>query len=145
MALTISNDPGVLAIGAVTLKGANLNQTSTDLVGPDGVAGIPIPYPSGSSRYKVNAVYVSHASTSLTTATMSVYTAAAAGGTAIVSDAALSGITSSAENTAANQIAMSLVSLATTSFNGTRIYPRVGTAQGAVATADITINLQFLP
>lgn len=143
--VTFSNDSGIAAFGCATIRAANLNQTSTDLLGPDGVAGVAVPYPTGFTRFKVNGVFVSHASTSLTTVTLGVFSAAGGTGTTIVTDAALSGITTASENTAANQIAMSLVSLATTSFNGARVFPRVGTAQGAAATADITVNFQFLP
>src|SRR5579862_8222607 len=128
-ALLISNDNGAISTGSFTLVGANLNQTSTDLLGPDGTAGLNIAYPTGYTRFRVIGVYVSHASTSLTTATLSVYSAAAAGGTAIVADAALSGITSTAANTAANSISMTLGSITTLAFSVAKVFPRVGTAQ----------------
>jgi hypothetical protein len=139
MAALFSNDPGVLATGSFTLRGANVNQTTTDL------PTITVLYPTGFTRFRVTGVFVSHASVSLTTATLGVFTAAGGTGTTIVTDAALSGITTASENTAANSISMTLASQTTTSYNLSGLIPRVGTAQGTAATADITITVQFLP
>jgi len=120
--------------------GANLNQTSTD---------IPIPLlllPN--QNFVVVAFTVNNASTSLTTATLGLFTAASGGGTALVSDAALSALT------AANKhLAMTVASGGTTGWwanfaTGTSgstlgtagtLFARTGTAQGAAATADLWV------
>lgn len=85
-----------------------------------------------SSSYSVAAVIKTNASTSLTTATGGVYTAAAAGGTAVLTPAALSG----------NTAAAVLVNTAPTTTNAQTaqtLYWRIAVAQGAPATLDVYI------
>ena len=86
-----------------------------------------------SSSYSVKFVVFTNASISLTTATAGVFTAPAASG-AIVADAALSGLTSSAivsERT--------IASGGTNAKTGQNLYVNVGTPQGAAATFDVYI------
>ena len=93
------------------------------------------------SRYSVSNVVFTNASTSLTTAAAGVFPSAAAGGTAIVSNVALSGQTSAAVVTAATVNN-------TAALTGQNIYFNVGTAQGAAATMDVFVygyDLTFLP
>ena len=72
------------------------------------------------------------ASTSLTTAAAGLFTAPSAGGTALVANAALSGLTAS-----------SVVSQRTVASTATQsaqnLYLNVGTAQGAAATMDVYV------
>lgn len=85
-----------------------------------------------SSSYSVKFVVATNASTSLTTALAGLFTAPAAGGTAIVANAALSALTSStvvSERTVAS----------TAVQTGQNLYVNVGTAQGAAATFDIYV------
>ena len=85
-----------------------------------------------SSSYSVKFVVFTNASTSLTTAYAGVFTAPAAGGTAIVSNAALSALTGStvvSERTVAS----------TAVQTGQNLYVNVGTAQGAAATFDVYV------
>jgi hypothetical protein len=85
-----------------------------------------------SSSYSVKFVVATNASTSLTTAAAGVFTAPAAGGTAIVANAALSALTGStvvSERTVASTAAQT----------GQNLYVNVGTAQGAAATFDIYV------
>ena len=93
------------------------------------------------SRYSVSNVVFTNASISLTTAAAGVFPSAAAGGTAIVSNVALSGQTSAAVVTAATVNN-------TAAQTGQNIYFNVGTAQGAAATMDVFVygyDLTFLP
>lgn len=85
-----------------------------------------------STTYSVKNVVFTNASISLTTATAGVFTAPAAGGTAIVADAALSALTGStvvSERTVAT----------TAAKTGQNLYVNVGTAQGAAATFDVYV------
>ena len=82
-----------------------------------------------SNKYSVSAVLVTNASISLTTAHASVYPLPAAGGTAIVSDAALSSLS-------ASTVVDTMTINSTAAQTGQFIYFRIGTAQGAAATAD---------
>jgi hypothetical protein len=85
-----------------------------------------------STTYSVSNVVMTNASVSLTTAAAGVFTAPAAGGTAIVSNAALSALTSStvvSQRTVASTAAQS----------GQNLYVNVGTAQGAAATVDVYV------
>ena len=93
------------------------------------------------SRYSVSNVVFTNASISLTTAAAGVFPSAAAGGTAIVSNVALSGQTSASvvTNATINN---------TAALTGQNIYFNVGTAQGAAATMDVFVygyDLTFLP
>lgn len=71
-----------------------------------------------------------NASTSLTTATGGVYTQPAAGGTAILTTAALSGNTS-------QPVVVSTAPTTTNLETATTVYFHIGTAQGAAATLDV--------
>ena len=92
-------------------------------------------------RFSVSNVVCTNASTSLTTATAGLFTAPNAGGTAIVADAALSGLTS------ASVVSQRTVA-STAAQTGGNLYLNVGTAQGAAATMDVFVygyDLTFLP
>ena len=103
-------------------RGVNVNATGD-------VAVMPI---VNSSSFSVFQVVFTNASISLTTAAAGVFTAAAAGGTAIVANAALSGLTSA---TVFSQRTVATTALQT----GQNLYVNVGTAQGAAATMDVFV------
>lgn len=134
-AQTTSNHPIQLSSNqAIRLiasaQSVNLNSVG-DTTAPILVAG----------RVSVAYVLVTNASTSLTTAQVAVYTAPAAGGTAVLSATALTGATTAAKvvNTAASS---------TDAITSGNLYVRNTTAQGAAATADVFIygyDLTFLP
>ena len=85
-----------------------------------------------STNYSVSNVIFTNASTSLTTAYAGVFTAPSAGGTAIMANAALSGLTGSS--------VVGQETVATTATqSGQKLYVNVGTAQGAAATVDVYI------
>lgn len=85
-----------------------------------------------STTYSVKNVVFTNASISLTTAAAGVFTAPAAGGTAIVANAALSALT--------GPTVVSERTVATTAAQtGQNLYVNVGTAQGAAATFDVYV------
>ena len=134
-ASTTSTHPSGLATNqAIRLlasaQGVNVNSTAD--------TAMPI---INSSRWSVSNVVFTNASISLTTATAGVFTAPAAGGTGIVADAALSGLT------AASVVSQRTVA-STAAQTGDYLYLDVGTAQGAAATMDVFVygyDLTFLP
>ena len=134
-ASTSSNHPSGLATNqAIRLlasaQGVNVNSTAD--------TAMPI---INSSRWSVSNVVFTNASISLTTATAGVFTAPAAGGTAIVADAALSALS------AASVVSQRTVA-STAAQTGDYLYLDVGTAQGAAATMDVFVygyDLTFLP
>lgn len=84
------------------------------------------------SAWSVFQVVLTNASISLTTALAGLFTAPAAGGTAIVANAALSGLTGPT-------IVSQRTVASTVKFTGANIYFNVGTAQGAAATVDVYV------
>ena len=85
-----------------------------------------------STSYSVKNVVFTNASISLTTAAAGLFTAPAAGGTGIVANAALSGLSAStvvSERTVAS----------TATQTAQKLYVNVATAQGAAATFDVYV------
>jgi hypothetical protein len=126
--IQLSSNQAIRLIGSA--QSVNLNAVG-DTIAPILVSG----------RVSVAYVLVTNASVSLTTAQVAVYTAPAAGGTAVLSATALTGATTAAKvvNTAASS---------TDAITGANLYVRNTTAQGAAATADVFIygyDLTFLP
>ncbi len=126
--------PSALPINCRTVASVNFNSANTD-------TSIPITLPPGYTRYRVNQIIISGASASIGTATWGLFTAAAGGGVAISAAGQATGVTSAAENTAANMAVTAPATLAqnTTSLNAATLFFRVGTAQGSPATATVTI------
>lgn len=118
-----------------TITGVNFNSATTD-------NPIVLSLPPGTSTYKVQSVSVWGASHTLTTATMSLWTAAGGTGVAICADQALTN-TSGTANTALNEQDLTLAS-ATTAFTSGTVYARVGTAEGAAATGNVTVVIRIL-
>lgn len=118
VALQGSNARRLLAVA----KGVNVNAT-----GDQAVMNI-----INSTSYSVEQVVMTNASLSLTTALAGVFTAVSAGGTAIVANAALSGMTSA---TIVSQRTVAATGIQT----GQQLYLNVGTAQGAAATVDVYV------
>jgi hypothetical protein len=134
-ASTSSNHPSGLATNqAIRLlasaQGVNVNAAADTVM--------PI---INSSRWSVSNVVFTNASISLSTATAGVFTAPSGGGTAIVADAALSGLS------AASVVSQRTVA-STAAQTGDNLYLDVGTVQGAAATMDVFVygyDLTFLP
>lgn len=123
----IGEDSSVMAV----LKGANMNTTADQ----------PIPVNlKGATKYIIEKIVVTNANTTLTLAAGGIYTAAAKGGTAIVTAAqAYSALTASTKVLALTLAALTDVLTANT------IYFALTTAQGGAATADVYVFGRVLP
>lgn len=123
--VSTTSNPVVQGSNALRLlavaKGVNANSVADTLM--------PV---INSTAYSVLYVVKTNASISLTTATGGIYTAAAAGGTAVLTPAALSG------NTAAN-VVVQTAPTTTTVQTAQTLYWRIATAQGSAATVDIYV------
>jgi hypothetical protein len=115
--------------------GVNVNQTNTDII-------IPLMLLPG-ANFIIRGVSLNNASTSLTTATAGVFTAAGGTGTTIVTSSALSSLTSATVNFDMTLATQAIVLNQNTQAN--LMYFRVGTAQGAAATVDVYIWADVLP
>ena len=134
-AQTTSNHPSNLATNQALRLIASAQSVNLNSVG-DTVANILV-----SGRVSVQSIIVTNASVDLTTAQLAVYTAPAAGGTAVKSAYALTGNTTAAK-------AIVTAASSTDAITGLNLYIRNTTAQGAAATADVFIygyDLTFLP
>lgn len=118
--------------------GINFNATSTDFP-------ISINLPVGYTKYRIDRILISGASGTLTTATCSVYTQAAAAGVNIVASATGITITTSLSDTVNNMQSLTVVAQNTTAFVDTTIYFRVQTAQGVIATGNVSVFYEPLP
>ena len=134
-ATTVANHPANLASNQAIRLLASYQSVNVNATG-DTV--LPI---NNTSSYSVSNVIFTNASVSLTTAAAGLFTAPSAGGTAIVSNAALSAMTGS---TVVSQRTVA----STAQQTGQNLYVNVGTAQGAAATMDVYVygyDLSFLP
>jgi hypothetical protein len=126
--------PGLVGLVA---RGVNLNSV--------GDTAISVALPYGFSRYFVAGIRVLNASISLTTAQAAVYTGAGATGVTVVSPVALSAITATTANAPANMATLTLaITGASEYLNSATLYFRCTTAQGAAATADVSIAVESL-
>jgi hypothetical protein len=89
-------------------------------------------------RYRVTRIVYDSASVSLTTATAGVFSQTGGGGVTIVTSAALSGLTAAAVNSAGSSVSPAIAN-ATTLYDLTALFFRIGTAQGAAARLDVYI------
>jgi hypothetical protein len=134
-ATTVTNHPSNLATNQALRLIASAQSVNLNSVG-DTLANILV-----SGRVSVQSIIVTNASVDLTTAQLAIYTAPAAGGTAVKTAYALTGNT-----TAAKTVVTAATS--TDAITGLNLYVRNTTAQGAAATADVFIygyDLTFLP
>lgn len=121
-------------ITTVVTSSVNFNSANTDYP-------IVVPLPAGFTRYVVQGLRISAASASLTTATCGLFTAAAAGGTAIVTTGSVITVSSASENSANNTQSFTIATGATQSFTASTLYFRVQTAQGSPATGLVSLYL----
>lgn len=121
-------------------QSVNLNSANTD-------NAMTVTLPSGTTNYRITSVMVQNNGTtaSLTTATGGLFSAAAGGGLALAANQALSTITANAVNTDANSLALTQTVASRTVINSATLYFRVGTAQGAAATANVYVYGQPMP
>ena len=88
------------------------------------------------TRYIIRRIIIDNGSISLTTATAGVFTAAAAGGTTVATDQALSALTAT---TKWKDITLAAIA-GTDVFTSGTLYFRTGTAQGAAATCNVYVE-----
>jgi hypothetical protein len=129
---------GVRRVIAVQLQ-INVNSANTDTI-------VPLQLLPG-TNFIVRQINFNNASTSLTTATIGVFTGAGGTGTTVMANAALSSLTTATTNFDATVAAgaQALVLNQATLANPNNLYIRVGTAQGAAATVDCYIWADILP
>jgi len=134
------SNPGPAVTSGVGIQNLSSNQAirllgKANSVSMNAVADTIIPMINTNS-FSVAYVLVTNASASLAQAHGALYTAPAAGGTAIVADAALSGASS-----AAKVVQMTVASTDNPGVTNpqTNLYFRVGTVNTAAATADVYI------
>ena len=118
--------------------GVDLNSANTDTA---------IAITSPTTNYRVGACVVRNKGTtaSLTTATAGLFTSTGGGGLALCANQALSAITSNAIGTDANALQLTATVAARTAIASTTLQFRVGTAQGAAATADVYVYILPMP
>lgn len=118
----------------------NLNSANTD-------NAIPISLPAGVTNYIIEAIIVRNKGTtaSLTTATAGLFSTTGGGGLALAANQALAAITSNAIGTDANALALTQTVASRTAISTATLQFRVGTAQGAAATADVYVFIRPLP
>jgi hypothetical protein len=133
--------PGQLQFTAI---GVNFNSANSD-------NAIAIALPAGFTRFRFIEGTISNASHTLVTATCGVFTAAAAGGVALVASATPVTVSATADATLNNAQLLAVTGAASgTSFAAAglatpnTIYFRVQTAEGAAATGDVTILIRPL-
>ena len=134
--LAITNSTG----GRFTIKGVNLNAASTD-------NSVTISLPTGITTYMVRAVYLWGASgnTALNAATVGVFSAASAGGTAIVADGVMTPTSGTADTLANMQTLTLAAAAANTSFTTAKtLFVRTGTKTNATVTANFSIEVDYL-
>jgi hypothetical protein len=130
----LSRKPGIVLGGHAS--DVNLNSANTDNV---------VQITSLWTNWVLHSVLVKNKGTteSLMSATAGLFTATGGGGTVLAANQALSAITSNAVNTDRNLTSLTL-SVPFVWRNHERLYFRVGTAQGAAATADVYVFIQPL-
>lgn len=134
--MATSTNPGAATTVRMPTQQLNSNQ-AIRLIGKAigvnlGAVGDTVVPTIDTNTFSVSQVIVTNASASLAQAAGALYTAAAAGGTAIVSPAALSAAT-----TAAKVVSMTVASTDNPSVNN--LYFRCTTANTAAATGDVYV------
>lgn len=132
------NPPSPASSGiALVARNVNFNSANTD-------TAIPVSLPPGFTRYMVSSVRISNSSGTLTTSTFGLYTAASAGGTALITANTACTISTSSDGTANNSQTVAATNSTTRShsISGTpTLYFRIATPQGVAATATVLIAL----
>lgn len=117
----------------IKITGVNFNSANTD-------TSIPISLPAGISNYNFNVLIITNANHTLVTATFGVFSASGGGGTALIAGGTAITVSGTTANSANN--AQRLAGVNTTDYNFSTLFFRVGTAEGAAATADVIIGIE---
>jgi hypothetical protein len=124
----------------VWVTSVNFNSANTD-------TAIPILLPAGYTRYAINAVRITNASGTLTTATAGVFTSTSGGGIAVANNQSIS-INNGADATPNNSTTLTIVNAGNITYTVAAypvLYFRVGTPQGVAATGTVEIVLVLIP
>lgn len=139
---TAAQEQARLAQGILVsnVTGVNFNSANTD-------TAIPISLPTGFTRFAVFRLSIDHASGTLTTSTVGVFSTTSGGGVGIITTQANT-ITTASDATVNNYMtlngnAISMIAASLPTPN--TIYFRVSVAQGTAATGDVSIFYQPLP
>lgn len=120
---------------AIVTTGVNFNSANTD-------TSITIPtLPTGFTQYRVVGLFITNASHTIITANCGLFSLAGGGGSAIVSGGTACTNTNNTANTALNFQSFTINTL-TTCYNLSTLFFRVATAEGAAATATVTVVIQ---
>jgi len=117
-----------------TLTGVNFNSATTD-------NAVTITLPTGYTTYRVSKLIIWGASHTLTTATVGIFGASSGGAPTILADSAITVANNTANTVNNGQVLTPVTTLVLTA--GT-IYVRVGTAEGAAATANCTVVIDLV-
>ena len=133
---TVPQAQALLASGVITFvaTGVNANSANTD-------TSITITLPTGASKYRMQGVFSYNPSTSLTNATAGVFTGAGGTGTTVVTNVALSALTTNTAGANGSLLAHTVVNVNSAFFNSGTLFYRIGTAQGGAATVDVVIQI----
>ena len=120
--------------GKYSTRAINFNSATTD-------TAVTINLPVGTTLYRLDQIAISNASHTLTTATIGVFTAAGGTGTTLLADSAVTVATATVGGANSAQV---LTGVATVNTNSATLYIRIGTPEGAAATADVILTLAYL-
>lgn len=133
--VTFANTYGVFSSA---ILGVNFNAPNTD-------NAIQIALPSGYTRYRVDAVMLSGANATLTTATCGLFTSTGGSGATIVTGGTAITVSQTGVDAVNNLQFFTLQNQNTIAYSDTVLYFRVFGAQGSAATGNVTINYKPLP
>lgn len=121
----------------IRASGVNFNSGNTD-------TSLAMALPPGTTRYLVNSCFLSHASGTLTTSTVGIFTAAAGGGTAVVASGTAVTVSTASDGTNNNAMGLNTVNGGSQSYTLAgfpTLFFRVQTPQGSAATADVMCRI----
>jgi hypothetical protein len=118
--------------------GINFNATNAD-------TPIPVNLPVGYTKWQLNAVFLSGASGTLTTATCSLWTQAGGNGVAIISSGTAITVNTNLSDTNNNMQFFTPNNINTLAYVDTTIYFRVQNPQGNAATGNVSIFYRPMP
>jgi hypothetical protein len=118
-------------LGRFVYQGVDFNAGNTDT---------PIKISTVSNTYRVSSMSITNASQTLTTATIGLFTGAGGTGT-LIADTAVTVATATVGDVNSMQV---LTGPTTINTDATTLYIRVGTPEGAAATADVIVDIMYL-
>lgn len=121
-----------------SLIGINFNAANTD-------NPININIPAGYTRYRIDRILIAGATATLVAATVGVFTAQSAAGTAVVTGGSAVTVSAALADTVNNMQSLAINNQNTMALSDATLYFRVQTPQGSAATANISVFYEPLP